>query len=107
MEQYRGWLWWWGDAAGAHPIYTLAIICPLVTPTHQTPFNVTIARIRHCYCPLSDDNFNWIFLLQFDNLIKNLIITKMVKLMMVLGHTIYFVKWRHIGDDDSIKERKF
>ena len=26
--------------AGAHPIYTLAIICPLVTPTRQPPFNV-------------------------------------------------------------------
>ena len=26
--------------AAAHPIYTLAIICPLVTPTRQPPFNV-------------------------------------------------------------------
>ena len=68
MEQYRGWLWWWGDAAGAHPIYTLAIICPLVTPTHQTPFNVTIARVRHCYCycPLSYANFILTTLPQFE-----------------------------------------
>ena len=56
---------WWGDAA-AHPIYTLAIICPLVTPTHQTPFNVTIARVRHCYCPLLEANFILITLPQFE-----------------------------------------
>ena len=92
-----------GGGGMQHPIYTLAIICPLVTPTHQTPFNVTIARIRHCYCPLSDDNFNWIFLLHIDKNPRH----KDGETHDGLGHTIYFVKWRHIGDDDSIKERTF